>query len=204
MRALKLFLIATVLCLWSTPTVQAQEGGEKLKLGAAMLIDFGGSVVREASEGPDALSSSARVTPGLRLSADYDVHRHIGVGGMLRLGFWRSEEQDSARNMLVDVLARVNGHYDWHDFRFYGVFMIGPPFDRLRAENRGGVDNPGAGVALGISPGVEWWFSRRWAAFTEILGYSGHYFRHDYVGNAGEVNFRIHQVLWQFGVLLGL
>jgi hypothetical protein len=202
-RHSKLFLVV-LFVLMATPRAHAQDGGEKLKLGAAMLIDFAGSVTRDPSARENAISSSARATPGFRLHADYDVHRHVSVGGLLRFGFWRSEEEDSARNMLVDIVARVNGHYDFRDFRFYGVFMIGPSFDRLNSANRGGLDNPGAGVALALSPGVEWWFSRRFAAFTEILGYSGHYFGHHYEGASGDVQFRIHQVLWQIGVLVGL
>jgi hypothetical protein len=150
------------------------------------------------------VGSSARVTPGLRLHADYDVHHNVSVGGLVRFGFWRSERQDSARNMLVDLAARVNGHYDFKDFRFYGVFMLGPSFNRLHSENLGGLDNPGIGAAISVAPGVEWWFSRRFAAFTEILGWSGHYFRHDFDGAPGHTQFRIHQVLWQIGMLVGL
>jgi hypothetical protein len=182
----------------------AQEGGEKLRLGASMVIDFGGRVERDPSTRGNTIGSGARVTPGFRLHADYDVHRHVSVGGMLRFGFWRSDRQDSSRNMLVDVAARVNGHYDFKDFRFYGVFMLGPTFNRLRADNRGGLDNPGVGAVIALAPGFEWWFSRRFAAFTEILGWTGHYFNHDYDGVSGDVTFRINQVLWQIGMLTGL
>jgi hypothetical protein len=182
----------------------AQEGGEKLKLGAALVLDFAGSVRRDPSGRVNSVASSARVTPGFRLHADYDVHRNVSVGGMLRFGFWRSENQDSARNMQIDIAARVNGHYDYKDFRFYGVFMLGPSINRLRAENSGSLDNPGAGVAIAIAPGVEWWFSRRFAVFTEIFGYSGHYFGHDYSGASGRTQFRMNQALWHVGMLFGL
>jgi hypothetical protein len=199
-----LLCLFVLLSLGSTRRASAQEGGEKLRLGAAMLIDFGGDVQRDPPARLNSVSSSARVTPGFRLHADYDVHRYVSVGGLLRFGFWRSEHQDSARNMLVDVAARVNGHYDWKDFRFYGVFAVGPSFNRLRSENLGGLSNPGVGAAISVAPGVEWWFSRRFAVFTEIMGWSGHYFRHDYDRVSGHMQFRMNQVLWQIGMLVGL
>ena len=142
------------------PRARAQEGGEKLRLGAAMVIDFAGSVERDPPARLNSLRSSARVTPGFRLHADYDVHRHVSVGGLLRFGFWRSERQDSDRNMLVDLVARVNGHYDWRDFRFYGVFMIGPTFNRLHADNIAGLDNP-----TQLMPGVAVVADSTYAAF---------------------------------------
>jgi hypothetical protein len=191
-------------CLFASARASAQEGGEKLKLGASMVIDFAGSVERDPSTRVNSVRSSARVTPGFRLHADYDVHRYVSVGGMLRFGFWRSEHQDSARNMLVDLAARVNGHYDFKDFRFYGALMVGPTFNRLNADNRGGLETTGVGAVIAIAPGFEWWFSRRFAAFTEILGFSGHYWAHDYDGAPGSVQFRMNQVLWQIGMLVGL
>ncbi len=197
------YILAIALLLASGRTA-AQEGGEKLKLGASMVIDFAGRVERDPTARGNTVGSGARVTPGFRLHADYDVHRHVSVGGMLRFGFWRSDNHDSSRNMLVDLAARVNGHYDFKDFRFYGVFMLGPTFNRLRANNLGGLDNPGAGAVIALAPGFEWWFSRRFAAFTEIFGWSAHYFRHDYDGAPGAVSFRINQVLWQIGMLTGL
>lgn len=191
-------------CSLTSAPASAQEGGEKLKLGASMVIDFAGSVERDPSTRENSVSSSARVTPGFRLHADYDVHRYVSVGGMLRFGFWRSEHQDSSRNMLVDLAARVNGHYDFKDFRFYGVFMIGPTFDRLHSDNRAGLETTGVGAVIAIAPGFEWWFSRRFAAFTEIMGWTGHYFAHDYDRAPGSVQFRMNQVLWQIGMLVGL
>lgn len=182
----------------------AQEGGEKLKLGASMVLDFGGGIEYDRPGRANGGHDSARVTPGFRLHADYDVHRYVSVGGLLRFGFWRSNHRDESRNMLVDIAARVNGHYDYRDFRIYGALSLGPTFNHMRSENRNGLDNPGVGVAVAIAPGIEWWFSRRFAAFTEILGWSGHYFAHDYHGAPGKLRHGLNQVLWQVGMLVGI
>jgi hypothetical protein len=198
---LSLFVLLAVLV---SSRAFAQQGGEKLKLGAAMLIDFAGNVEYDPPGRANSVQDDARVTPGLRLHVDYDVHRYVSVGGLLRFGFWRADDVDESRNMLVDVAGRVNGHYDFRDFRFYGVLSLGPSFNRLRSDNLNGLENPGVGVAVALAPGVEWWFSRRFALFTEIFGWTGHYFNHDYDGASGSMDLRLNQVLWQIGMLMGL
>lgn len=187
-------------------SVQAQQGGPDLRLGAGAVVDFAGGVEYDfPGVGPDP-DDTPRATPGLRLHMDYDVHRYVSVGGQLRLSFWRADDEyvvSDGRNMLVDLMFRVNGHYDWRDFRFYGVFTIGPTISRLNRDSRDYIDNPGVGVAAGITPGAEWWFSRNVGLYLEMFGWSGHFFRHDLDGT-GSMHVRLNQVTWQFGFVFAL
>jgi hypothetical protein len=185
---------------------QAQRGGRSdLRLGIGMVLDFAGGVEYDPP-GLGSFDDTPRATPGLRLHLDYDVHRYVSIGGMFRLSFWRADDLDDARNLLVDLAFRLNGHYDWRDFRFYGAFAIGPTINRLNDDNIAGLglDNPGMGVIASLTPGVEWWFSRRAGLYMEIFGWNGHFIRHGIDDAPGRTHIRLNQVLWQFGVVIGL
>ena len=180
----------------------AQQGGEKLRLGAALALDFAGHVSYDPPGNINRFEDSARVSPGLRGHLDYDLHRYLSVGGLVRVQWWRAD-QDDGHNMLVDVAGRFNVHYDWRDFRFLGVLALGPTFSRLNDDNAPGLDNPGFGVSASFAPGIEWWFERRFGVFTEIFGWSGHFFRHDTLGG-GRMQVRLNQVLLQLGMVFAL
>ena len=202
MHRSSLFLAVLVGGFAFTSLASAQVGGSDMRIGAGMVLDFGGEAEIDVGPGPDT-DDDTKLTPGFRLHLDYDVHRYISVGGLLRFGWWRADDFDQGRNMLVDIVARVNGHYDWHDFRFYVAVGIGPTFDRLNDDNRGGLDNPGAGVAASIAPGFEWWMIPQVGLFTEIFGWSGHFVRHGTDG-PGKTRIALNQVVLQLGAVFAL
>lgn len=181
---------------------RAQQGGDPLRLGAGMVVDFAGGITYDPPGTGNSVHDSPRATPGLRVHLDYDVHRYLSVGGLVRMTFFRADDLDSGRNMLVDIAGRVNGHYDFKDFRFYATLMLGPAFSRMH--DPGSIDNPGVGLAVSFAPGLEWWFSRKVGLFTEIFGWSGHFMRHDYAGVPGHLQVRLNQVLWQLGAVFAL
>jgi hypothetical protein len=196
-------LIGLLVVLGVTAAAQAQEGAEKLRIGAGMVLDFAGRVEYDPPGNGNSYDDKARVTPGLRVHLDYDVHRYVSVGGLLRFGWWRADELDDGRNMLIDVAARVNAHYDWHDFRFFAALALGPSFDRLNDDNRAGIDNPGIGVAASFAPGVEWWITRRVGLFAELFGWSGHFITHDTIADRN-LKLRLNQVQLQLGAVFSL
>ena len=57
----------------------AQQGGEKLRLGAALALDFAGHVSYDPSGNLNRYEDSARASPGLRAHLDYDLHRYLSV-----------------------------------------------------------------------------------------------------------------------------
>jgi hypothetical protein len=186
---------------------QAQRRNpNNLRLGVGMVVDFAGGVEYDPPGPGNNYDDTPRATPGMRLHLDYDVHRYVSIGALARLSFWRADDLDDARNLLVDIAARLTGHYDWRSLRFYGAFTIGPTIDRLNRDNaeRQALDNPGMGVAASLTPGVEWWFARRAGLYCEIFGWSGHFLRHSIDGASDRVHIRLNQVLWQFGLVFGL
>ncbi len=201
-------LASGVLLLWlllGAPTsALAQQGGKDLRLGVGAALDFAGGLEVDYGLGPDE-GDKLRLTPGLRVHLDYDVHRYIHLGGLLRASFWRGDDIFKDRSLLMDFMFRLAGHYDFRDFRFYLALTVGPTLSVINDENAFGNNfDPTAGIAVGLTPGFEWWFSRRAALFVEMFGWNGHYFSHE-LGNTGaEVDFRINQVSWQLGVALGL
>jgi hypothetical protein len=183
----------------------AQQGGPDLRIGAGMVLDFAGGVdINNGAPGGDR-TLDLRVTPGLRAHLDYDVHKYISIGGFTRFSWWRAHGNDylndDRRNFMWDLGARVQRHYDWRDFRFYLAIMPGLTLDKLKHGQNYGLDNPGVGWAVAVAPGFEWWFSNRAALFLEMFGWSGHGFHHDYSNVNGSLDFRLNQVLWQFGVV---
>lgn len=208
-RLATLLLGVAGLLVATASAAEAQRGGPDLRLGAGALVDFAGGVEYDLpGPGPDP-DDSPRATPGLRLHMDYDVHRYVSVGGLVRLSFWRADDDyyfdaiSDGRNMLVDLAFRVNGHYDWRDFRFYGALTLGPTISRLNRDGDDIIDNPGVGVAAGITPGAEWWFARNVGLYLEMFGWSGHFFRHD-LDRSGSMHVRLNQVTWQFGFVFAL
>jgi hypothetical protein len=184
----------------------AQVGGTDLRLGLGAVLDFGGHTQADfgPGRGPD---DHLRLTPGLRAHIDYDIHRNVSLGGLARVSWWEGDDYyNNGRNFLFDLGFRVNGHYDWRDFRFYGALTIGPTISALNRDNRTADANPGFGVNASITPGAEWWFSRRAGLFLEMFGWSGHFFHHDFdTGvNDSRVRFRNNQVLWQLGFVIAL
>lgn len=178
----------------------AQQGGSKLRIGAGMVLDFGGEVDSDWPRGTLGFrDDDLKLTPGLRGHLDYDLHKYVSLGGFMRFSFWEGDDIWESRSFLFDIGPRLTGHYDWRDFRFYVALMIGLSISKLN-NDFGGFDNPGLGAAVAIGPGFEWWFSRRAALFIEMFGWSGHFVSHDLDNISGDVDFAINQVLWQLGV----
>jgi hypothetical protein len=201
-RSLK--LVVLVACLAFVPSLAAaQVGGSDMRLGLGMVLDFGGEVELE-NDGPFDNDDELKLTPGIRAHLDYDLGRYVSVGGGVRLSFWEGDDVFEDRNMLFDILARINGHYDWRDFRFYGALTIGPTISRINDGDDYNLDNPAVGIAVSIAPGVEYWFSNRFGAFLEMFGWSGHYFSHDVDVGDGDLEFRLNQVVWQLGINIAL
>jgi hypothetical protein len=204
-RSPGLTLLFLLITLAPSAVAEAQRRGSDLRLGIGMVVDFAGSVEYDPP-GPGDVDDTPRATPGLRLHLDKDVHRYISLGALFRMSFWRADDLDDARNLLVDIAARLNVHKDWRDFRFYGALAIGPTINRLNDDNLAGsgLDNPGMGVAVSITPGVEWWFSRRGGLYMEVFGWDGHFIRHGMDAGDARTHIRLNQVLWQFGVVIAL
>jgi hypothetical protein len=174
----------------------AQVGGSDMRIGAGMVLDFGGEV--EWDPGPRDDDDDLKLTPGFRVHLDYDVHRYISVGGITRFQWWEGDDVFEDRNFLWDLAARVNGHYDWRDFRFYVAFHVGFTLSALNDVDF--LENPGKGFNIGLAPGVEYWFSGRVGLFLEMFGWSGHRFNHEFENSDDDADFKVDQVVWQLGV----
>ena len=198
-----LMLVVLLACLALVPSLaSAQVGGSDLRLGVGMVLDFGGEVDWD-DDGPGDDDDDLKLTPGMRGHLDYDIARYVSVGGALKLSFWEGDDVFEDRNLLVDLLARVGGHYDWRDFRFYGVLMIGPSISKLN-KDVDWLENPAVGVAVSIAPGVEYWFSNSVGLYLEMFGWSGHFFSHEYDNADGDLDLSMNQVVWQLGVNFAL
>jgi hypothetical protein len=193
-----LALALVALTCWIPSLASAQQGGSKLRIGAGMVLDFGGEVDTDVP-GPDPRDDDLKLTPGLRGHLDYDLHRYVSLGGFLRFSWWEADDTFEDRSFLFDIGPRLTGHYDWRDFRFYIAFMPGLTISALNDDVGGQIDNPGFGMAVALTPGFEWWFSRKAALFVEMFGWSGHFFSHDF-DFGGDIDFANNQVLWQLGV----
>jgi len=197
-------LLALVFALLAPALASAQQGGHDLRLGLGAVLDFAGEVEANFPGSGVSPNDHLKLTPGLRAHLDYDVHKYVSVGGMLRMQFWRSEDDWEDRSFLMDILLRITGHYDWRDFRFYVALALGPTISKLNNDFSGAYDNPAAGIAASLTPGAEWWFSKRAGLFLEMFGWTGHYFSHGLQDSHTDVDFSLNQVTWQMGVVLGL
>jgi hypothetical protein len=183
----------------------AQQGGPDLRLGLGAVVDLAGQVEADYVLGRDD-DDDLKPTVGLRAHLDYDVHRYVSVGGLVRASWWESDDYFEDRSFLMDIMFRLAGHYDWRDFRFYVALTIGPTISVFNDDDQIGdvFDNPAVGVAAGLTPGFEWWFSHRAALFAEALGWNGHYFSHEFDIGDSDVDFSLNQMSWQLGVVIGL
>jgi hypothetical protein len=181
----------------------AQQGGADLRIGAGIALDFAGEVDTEFPGPGRTPDDDLKATPGLRVHLDYDIHRYVSIGGLVRASWWEADDDYywNDRNFLMDIMLRVAGHYDWRDFRFYLALTLGPTISALNEDDAIGdaFDNPGVGVAAGLTPGAEWWFSRHAAVFLEIFGWNGHYFSHEFEGSSRDVDLSLNQVSLQVG-----
>ena len=204
LRFLTLLFVALVSL--APERASAQQGGADLRLGIGGVLDFAGEVEADFPGPGGSPNDDLKLTPGLRVHLDYDIHRYVSIGGLARFSFWESDDDWEDRSLLVDIMLRVAGHYDWRDFRFYVALTIGPTISKLRVDDQYGdvFDNPAVGVAAGLTPGAEWWFSRRAALFLEMFGWNGHYFSHEFADSNRDVNFSLNQVSWQLGFVLAL
>jgi hypothetical protein len=208
-----LVLLSLLGCLSLGPAVaSAQEGGAKIHVGAGLALDVGGDVDFDPGPGDDL-----DATFGLRGHLDYQLHRFVSVGGLVRMSWWEPDEyQGIDRSFLFDLGPRIIGHYDWRDFRFYGGISPGLTISAINDDDwvGVGVDNPAAGFTLSITvAGAEWWFSRRLGLFAEI-GYVGHWFEHELEGRfpggqgfddvRGDLEFSLGQMLFETGLVFGI
>ncbi len=180
----------------------AQMGGSKLHLGAGLALDFSGEA--EFDRGTIAQDVDLDATPGIRGHLDYDVHRYISVGGMLRMSWWEPDDFGSIdRSFLLDIAPRVTGHYDWRDFRFYLAFAPGLTISAIDDDGVG-VENPAAGFTLSLTfAGMEWWFARNVGLFVE-LGWVGHWFEHDGEAGSADLEVDLSQGLFELGFVFGV
>ena len=199
-----LALLALLTCLTSMPAAAAaQVGGPRLHLGVGLAIDFAGSA--EFDRGPNFNhgQDDLKATVGLRGHADYAVHRHVSVGGMVRMSWWEPQFTPSIdRSFLFDLGPRVTGHFEWRDFRFYGGLSPGLTISAI--DDQGvNVSNPAAGFTMSLTlVGMEWWFNRRAGLFVE-MGWVGHWFSHDNDRSLGSLDFHLSQGLFELGVVFG-
>jgi hypothetical protein len=198
-RSLKLLWM--VGALWALPALaSAQERGPRLHLGAGLALDFGGELEVE-----DSVDTDLEATIGVRGHADYAVHRHVSVGGLVRLSWW---EPDYARygydrSLLFDIGPRVIGHFDYRDFRFYSGLSLGLSLSAIDNDFTE-FDNPAFGPTLTLTvAGFEWWFARSTGLFAE-LGWVGHWFEQEIDGTDREVEFGLSQGLFEFGLVFGV
>ncbi|MFT3923566.1 MAG: hypothetical protein QM778_13630 [Myxococcales bacterium] len=182
----------------------AQQGGDDLRLGFGAVLDFAGQVEADFPGPGGSPDDHLKLTPGFRVHLDYDVHKYVSIGGMFRLAAWESDDDWEDRSLLFDLLLRITGHYDWRDFRFYLALTIGPTISKLNTDFDDAYRNGAVGVAASLTPGVEWWFSRRAGLFLEMFGWTGHYFSHEIEDTNADVDFSLNQVTWQMGIVIGL
>lgn len=190
-------LVFTVLLVALLP---ARAEAQKLRIGVGAALDFAGSVDPNFG-GPGVSPDDAlKLTAGVRGHLDYAVHRFVSVGGFARVAWWEGKDIFYERSPLIDLGLRATGHYTFRTLRFYVSLMAGPSLSVLR-DLTFGTQNPGAGVAIMVAPGFEWWFSPRVGLYTEVLGWSGHFFSHDYGAAPGDLDLAMSQVLLQAGVV---
>lgn len=197
-----IFAVALAWGLAWASFASAQVGGSDLRLGVGMVLDFGGDAEADWGPGPDT-DDDLKLTPGIRLHLDYDVHRYVSVGGVMRFAWWEGDDYFEDRSFLWDVAGRVTGHYDWRDFRFYLAFSLGLSVSKLNEDWAGNGIDPGVGLNIALAPGAEYWFSNRAGVFLEMFGWTGHRLFHD-VDGGGDVDFSLNQVVWQTGVTIAL
>jgi len=189
--------------LWLVPDLaSAQAGGSRLHLGVGAVLDFGGEADVDNSFGRDP---DLKATVGLRAHGDYAVHRHVSVGGLGRISFWKPDEDewDLDRSFLLDIGPRVAGHYDWRNFRFYAALSPGLTISAINEDDTDFVDNPAAGFTMSLTvAGLEWWFGRNVGLFAE-LGWVGHWFEHDVDAARGDLDLTLNQCLFEFGFVFG-
>lgn len=194
-------LFVVVLAAAAAPSLAfAQEGGSDLRIGAGMVLDFGGEADYDRPYRDDDLEA----TIGLRGHLDYDVARFLSIGGFARLSWWEGEDGIEDRSLLVELGPRIAGHYDWRDFRFYIAGMPGLVISRINDGDDYGLDNPGFGFNMSIAPGMEYWFNGDIAVYVEFLGWVGHYFDHDLDNVDRDLDFNLNQVAFNFGAVFSL
>ncbi|MEO7737576.1 MAG: hypothetical protein ABIS11_05555 [Candidatus Dojkabacteria bacterium] len=187
----------------------AQVGGPRMHIGAGVALDFGGEVdfERPGIAGLNAYGNDdLDATFGIRGHLDYQLHKYISIGGMVRMSWWEPDYFLAIdRSFLLDLGPRLIGHYDWRDFRFYGGISPGLTISAINDDgNSVAVDNPAAGFTLSLTlAGMEWWFSRRVGLFVE-LGWVGHWFEHDSDFNQGDLEVDLSQGLFEFGFVFGV
>lgn len=197
MHRLIMCLIGWSLVAVAAPTVaSAQQGPARLRIGVGMVADFAG----EADYDRPFRDDDLKVTLGVRGHLDYDIARYLSIGGFTRLSWWEADNRFADRSLLFDIGPRIAGHYDWRDFRFYLAAMPGLLISKLDNDYVG-FDNPAVGFTMSIAPGVEYWFNSDIAVYTEFLGWVGHYFEHEFENNAGEADFSLNQIAFNFGIV---
>ena len=205
MRTMHAFVLLASGVLLVASSAHAQQGGPKLRLGAGAVVDFAGGLEVDPPGSGNNYNDGMRATPGLRGHLDYDLARYFSLGGFARFSWWKGDDQFSdGRSMYIDFGARLRAKYDYKDYRFYGVFMLGPTIERLNNDYDTNLRRTAVGVTAAIAPGVEWWFDPDFGLFLEMFGWTGHYVNHDVRTGPGSVTLRVNQVLWQFGVLFAL
>jgi hypothetical protein len=178
-----------------------QRGGPDLRLGLGMVLDFGGEL--DLDQRRWRWDDDLKLTPGLRVHLDYDIANYVSIGGFARASWWEGDEVFEDRNFLFDIGARVTGHYEWRDFRFYAALMVGLTLSNLDDDYDYALDDPGVGANVAFVPGAEYWLRDNIGFFVEIFGWSGHFFSHDYERGPGDEDFSLNQVAWQTGVVFG-
>ncbi len=194
-RSVSFLFVALALLTFGASQAAAQQGGSDLHIGAGMVADFAGEA--DYGRGPD---DDLEATLGLRLHGDYEVARYVSLGGFARISWWEGDDFLQERNFLFDIGPRIQGHYDWRDFRFYVAAMPGLTLSKID-DDYDRIDNPAAGFTMSIAPGVEYWFNNKVAVYTEIFGWVGHYFDHEREDTTGDVDVNMNQVAFNFGVV---
>lgn len=195
-RIVSYLLAALTVFASSVSAAAAQQGASDLHIGAGMIADFAGEA--DYGRGPD---DDLEVTLGLRAHADYEVAKYVSVGGFARIAWWEGDRFWEERNFLLSLGPRVQGHYDYRDFRFYVAGMPGLLISKMDDDGRDIIDNPAVGFTMSIAPGVEYWFNNKIAVYTELFGWIGHYFDHDYDAATGDLDVNMNQVAFNFGVV---
>jgi hypothetical protein len=183
----------------------AQVGGPRMHLGAGFVLDFGGEYDLDRPNRINPFgNNSLDGTFGVRGHLDYQLHKYLSLGGMVRMSWWEPDYSVAIdRSFLLDLGPRLIGHYDWRDFRFYGGISPGLTISAI-GDDGIGVDNPAAGFTLSLTlAGMEWWFRRNVGLFVE-LGWVGHWFEHDSALNQPDLEVNLSQGLFEFGFVFGV
>jgi len=200
-----LSLLAALLGALAPAHASAQVGGARTHVGAGIVIDFGGEFDLDRPQRINPYgNNNLDATFGLRGHLDYQLHKYLSLGGMLRMSWWEPDYSVAIdRSFLLDLGPRLIGHYDWRDFRFYGGISPGLTISAM-GDDGIGVDNPAAGFTLSLTlAGIEWWFSRKVGLFAE-LGWVGHWFEHDSDANQADLEVDLSQGLFEFGFVFGV